>query len=103
MENKKALFIIVNSGFSDHAIEIARNCGAGGATVIIARGSGANYARILGIIDYEPEKEIIISVVSEEVGIKIIEAIKENAGQNTPTSGICFMMPVDCSTTLSSR
>lgn len=40
MENKKALFIIVNSGFSDHAIEIARNCGAGGATVIIARGSG---------------------------------------------------------------
>lgn len=98
MENKKALFIIVNAGFSDHAIEIARSCGARGATVINARGSGANFAQFLGI-NYDPEKEIIISVVDEEVGIKIIATIKELAGQGTPTSGICFMMPVDSATT----
>jgi len=54
-------------------------------------------------INYEPEKEIIISVVSEEVGIKIIDAIKEKAGQGTPTSGICFMMPVDNSTALANE
>jgi len=102
MENKKALFIIVTAGFSEHAIEIAQSCGAGGATVITARGSGANFAKFLGI-NYEPEKEIIISVVSEEVGIKIIDAIKEKAGQGTPTSGICFMMPVDNSTALANE
>lgn len=101
MENKmKLLLIIVNAGFSDQTVEIAQGCGAGGATVISARGSGAHFAQFLGIT-YEPEKEIIISVVEEQIGYKIIEAVKQKVGKDTPTSGICFMIPVDSTSRLS--
>jgi nitrogen regulatory protein P-II 1 len=93
-ENMKALFIIVNAGFANHAIEVAQDCGAGGATILSARGSGAKFTSFLGI-HYEPEREIIISVVSSEVAEKIIESIKQKLGRETPTNGVCFTMPVE--------
>ncbi|MDR0934875.1 MAG: hypothetical protein LBM03_01035 [Erysipelotrichaceae bacterium] len=100
MTNKeKLLLIIVNAGFSDQAVEVAQECGASGATVITARGTGAHFVKLLGI-HYEPEKEIILSVVHEDIGHKIIDEIKNKIGKDTPTSGICFMMPIDGSTLL---
>ena len=39
--NMKALYIIVNAGFADEVMEIARGAGAKGATIINARGTGA--------------------------------------------------------------
>ncbi|MDR0854949.1 MAG: P-II family nitrogen regulator [Christensenellaceae bacterium] len=99
-ENIKALYIIVNAGFSDEAVEITRNCGARGATLINARGTGQQLKTILGIA-YEPEKEIIISLVPEHIADRIITAIKENIGVNTPSQGICYTMPVDKMTLIS--
>lgn len=100
MENKKALFIIVNAGFADLAVEVAQSCGATGATIASARGSGSKFSNFLGM-HYEPEREIIISVVSEEVANKAMDAIKTRLGKGTPTNGICFIMPVEESTILS--
>ncbi|NLL78032.1 MAG: P-II family nitrogen regulator [Clostridiales bacterium] len=91
---KKALYIIVNIGFADEVAEIMRNEGAGGATIINARGSGAAPKSILGIT-IDTEKEIILSVVDEEMSEKIIRAVKEKAGLGTPCNSICFTMPVD--------
>jgi nitrogen regulatory protein PII len=97
--NIKALFIIVNAGFSREAVEITRECGAKGATIINARGTaGADY-RLSGI-NYEPEKEIILSLVENGVAQKIMDAVREKAGVNTPSHGICFCMPVDKMTLL---
>ncbi|HNX16263.1 MAG TPA: P-II family nitrogen regulator [Bacilli bacterium] len=98
-QNMKALFIIVNAGFANHAVEVAQNCGATGATIVSARGSGAKFSSIFGI-RYEPEREIIISVVSEEIAGQIIESIETNLGKDTPTNGICFTMPVEQMTSL---
>ncbi|MDD2209181.1 MAG: P-II family nitrogen regulator [Bacilli bacterium] len=98
-QNMKALLIIVNAGFADQAVEVAQNCGATGATILSARGSGAKYSSFLGI-HYEPEREIIISVVSQDVAKNIIDAIDNSLGKNTPMNGICFTMPVDHMTSL---
>jgi len=98
-QNMKALLIIVNAGFANQAIDVAQSCGATGATILSARGSGAKYSSFLGI-HYEPEREIIMSVVSEEVAKLIIEEIEKTSGKNTPTNGICFTMPVDHMTSL---
>jgi nitrogen regulatory protein PII len=98
-ENTKALYIVVNAGFSDEAVEIARSCGAGGATIINARGTAEQLKSSLGIA-YEPEKEIIISLVPESMADKIMVAIKERIGINTPSHGLCYTMPVDKMTLL---
>jgi hypothetical protein len=49
---------------------------------------------------YEGEKEIIISLVSEGIADKIMAAVKERIGVNTPSHGLCYTMPVDKMTLL---
>jgi len=61
-QNMKALFIIVNAGFADAAVELAQSCGAGGATILSARGSGAKYSSFL--VFNMSQKEKFLSVLS---------------------------------------
>ena len=94
MENMKALFIVVNAGFSEEIVDIARAEGAGGATIINARGGGAKHQSILGIT-VDSEKEMVLSVADGKTAAKIMDAVKEKAGIETPAHGICFFMPVE--------
>ncbi|MDR1906153.1 MAG: P-II family nitrogen regulator, partial [Clostridiales bacterium] len=93
-EKVKALFIVVNAGFSEEAVEIARECGARGATILNARGSAGVKYKLSGI-NYEPEKEMILSLVADDVAAKIMNAVHAKSGIGTPAHGICFSMPVE--------
>ena len=97
MKNLKALYVIVNAGFSSQIVDIARECGSTGATIINARGSYQKPQTILGIT-IDSEKEIVLSVVEEEVANKIMEAVKEKAGVGTSAHGLCYYMPVEMTT-----
>ncbi len=92
--NIRALYIIVKIGFADEIAQIAREAGAGGATIINARGSGPVHKSILGIT-IDTEKEIVLSIVDAETADRIIEAVKEKAGPASPANSICFTMPVE--------
>ena len=100
--NIKALYIIVNAGFSSQIVEITRECGATGATILNARGSVAKPQTILGIT-IDSEKEIVLSIVAEEVANKIMQSVKENAGVGTPAHGLCFYLPVEATTLFKSE
>jgi len=97
MGDLKALYIIVNSGFSSEIVDIARSCGATGATIFNARGSVPN-PKTLFSITKDTEKEIILSIAKKDVAIKIMEAVKEKAGVGTAAHGLCFYLPVEMST-----
>ena len=97
MTELKALYIIVNAGFSSEVVQIARSLGATGATIINARGSVAKPKTILGIT-IDKEKEIVLSVVKKDIAVKIVNEIKEKAGVGTEAHGLCFFMPVEMST-----
>lgn len=97
MKELKALYIIVNAGFSSEVVSIARSLGATGATIINARGSVAKPKTILGIT-IDTEKEIVLSVVEKEIAVKIAEAVSEKAGVGTDAHGLCFFLPVEMST-----
>ncbi len=97
MKEMKALYIIANAGFSSELVDIARAHGAGGATILNARGSAAKPQTILGIT-IDTEKEIVLSVVEKEIAQKIMHDVKERAGVGTPAHALCFYMPVELST-----
>lgn len=97
MKELKVLYIIANAGFATEIVNIARNNGATGATIINARGSAINPQTILGIT-IDPEKEIILTIVEKEIAIKIMDEVKQKAGVGTTAHGICFYMPVEMST-----
>lgn len=97
MKELKALYIIVNAGFSSEVVEIARTLGSTGATIINARGSVAKPKTILGIT-IDTEKEIVLSVVEKDIAVKIMEQVKEKAGVGTAAHGLCFFLPIEMST-----
>lgn len=89
----KALFIIVNQGFSEDAVKLIVDAGARGATIVQARG-GASKLSFLSI-EIEESKEIIISLVSEELEQIIAQKIQTEIGPETNANGISFVLPVD--------
>jgi nitrogen regulatory protein PII len=92
--NMKALYIVVNAGFADDVVEMARKAGASGATIINARGIGAMHKEILGIT-IDAEKEMILILVDGDTAERIIAIVKEKAGYHSPANGICFVMHVE--------
>ena len=63
----EVILCIVNSGFSEAAMDAAKAQGAGGGTVIHARGTAGIEAVQMFNITIEPDKEIVINVFEGEV------------------------------------
>lgn len=97
MEDKKkmkALYVIVNAGFTDDVVDIARREGIQGATSLRARGEGIRHKLIFGIT-VDTEKEIVICIADEKSVEKATKAINKEAGIKTPIHAICFVVPVE--------
>lgn len=90
----KSLFIIINAGYADEVVELMREMGARGATILNSRGDGVRHESFMGIT-LESEKEVIVCVVDEDTAERGMAAIKERYGINTPVHGVCFTMPID--------
>lgn len=90
----RVVYIIVNAGHADEVTEIIRSAGAGGATIMNARGEGALHEVFMGIT-VDAEKEIILCVAPDKIADRVMSAVKEQAGIKTPAHGVCFSMPVD--------
>jgi hypothetical protein len=89
----RLLYLVANAGFGDDIVEIVREAGVKGATIINARGEGARHESILGIT-IDTEKELILCVSSAEIAEKATALIKEKAGITTPANCVCFTMKV---------
>lgn len=90
----KALFMIVNAGFAQDVIEIAREAGVRGATILNARGESGRHELFMGIT-VDSEKEMILSIVDGETADKTMAVVKAKAGIKTPAHSVCFTMPVE--------
>lgn len=86
---------IVNSGFSDAVMSAAREYGARGGTVLHARGTANQEAESFFKITIQPEKEVVLILVSSDIKDDILHAIYKQVGLNTPGQGIAFTLPVD--------
>ena len=93
--NHEAIFCIVNSGYSDAVMEVAKKLGARGGTVINARGTASKEAESIFHITIEPEKEIVMILVPEKIKDDVLHALYKEVGLETPGQGIAFSMPVD--------
>lgn len=91
----EAIFCIVNSGFSDEAMDAAKACGARGGTVINARGTASTETEKHFNITIQPEKEIVMIIVEKSLKDTILHALYQKVGLNTEGQGIAFSVPVD--------
>lgn len=86
--------VIVNSNYSEIAMNAAREEGARGGTIVHARGTGTKTMEEKYGIIITPEKDILLILSSEEIRDKILNAVYKAVGLATDGQGIAFSLPV---------
>ena len=88
------LVVIANQGYSNLIMEAAKGAGAGGGTVIHARGTGMERAESFFGVSLASEKEIIFIVSRTGLRSKIMRAVMKEAGMESKAKSIIFSLPV---------
>jgi len=99
----EAVFCVVNAGFADAAMDAARRAGAGGGTILKGRGSAGREAQEKFNIAIQPEKELLMLLVPEEIKDNVLRALYDGVGLATAGQGIAFSLPVERTLGLSER
>lgn len=101
--NFEVVLCILNSGFSDAAMDAARAVGARGGTIMHGRGTASKEAEKLFNITVQPEKEIVMILVALPIKDAVLKALYDAVGVNTPAQGIAFTLPVESVVGLGSK
>ena len=88
------LVAIANQGCIDTVMDVARSVGAGGGTVIHAKGTGMETAEKFLGVSLAAEKEIILIVTRKKQKNAIMKAMMEQTGIASKEKTIIFSLPV---------
>ena len=92
--NHEVIFAIVNSGYAEEVMDVARENGARGGTILNARGVAGEEAAAFFGITLHAEKEILMMVVDKSIRDDILNAIYKQMGMAKKAQGIAFSLPV---------
>ena len=92
--NHEVIFAIVDSGYAEDVMDIAREQGVRGGTILNARGVAGQEAAAFFGITLHAEKEILMIVVEKDIRDAVLNAIYKELGMSKKSSGIVFSLPV---------
>ena len=92
--NHEVIFAIVNSGYADEAMKVARAQGARGGTILNARGVAREDEAAFFGITIHAEKELLMLVVEKDIRDNILNALYKEMGMDKKAQGIVFSLPV---------
>ncbi len=90
----EVVFAIVNAGFAEDVMDVAREQGVRGGTILNARGVLKEEAAEFFGITLHADKEILMMVVEKELRDKVLNAIYKEMGMAKKARGIAFSLPV---------
>ena len=99
-DNHEVIFAIVNSGFAEEAMDVAREQGVRGGTILNARGVAREKEATFFGITVHAEKEILMMVVEKDIRDKVLNALYSRMGMANKAQGIAFSLPVSDATGL---
>ena len=92
--NHEVIFVIVNSGFAEEAMRVAREEGVRGGTILGARGVVNEDAAAFFGITLHADKEILMMVVEKDIRDKVLNALYKEMSLGKKSQGIVFSLPV---------
>ena len=93
-DNHEVVFAIVNSGYAEEVMDVAREQGVRGGTILNARGVVREEAAAFFGITLHQEKEILMMVVEKSIRDNVLNAIYKQMGMAKKARGIAFSLPV---------
>ena len=73
--NHEVIFAIVNAGFAEDVMDVAREQGVRGGTILNARGVAREKEAAFFGITIQQEKEILMMVVEKDIKDKVLNAL----------------------------
>ena len=90
----EVIFAIVNAGYAEDAMHVAREQGARGGTIINGRGVAREKEATFFGITIHAEKEILMLVVEKDIRDQVLHALYQQMGMQQKAQGIVFSLPV---------
>jgi nitrogen regulatory protein PII len=97
------IIVVLNEGYADLAMDAAREAGAGGGTVLHAKGTGGRRGERFYNVRFADEKDMIYIVAHKDEKNAVMKAINKTCGPGTEARGVCFSMPISSVMGLRSR
>lgn len=91
----KLIAAIVPKGAAGKVMDAAREAGAEGGTILMARGTGVHEARRVFGITVSSERELVLILVEPEKRDAILDAVVRAGRLDEPARGIAFVMAVE--------
>lgn len=96
IDNDYSLILAVaEPGYTEQIMEVARDAGATGGTVMHARGVGHGAAEHFLSLTIQPEKEIISILTQSDKRMSIMRAINEKFGLRSEAKAMILSLPVE--------
>lgn len=89
------IIAIAHADTSDQVMAAAKTAGAGGGTIVHAKGTGEENAMNFLGVKFVAEKELVLIVVRHEKKNDVMRAIMNNAGIRSEAHSVVFSVPVE--------
>lgn len=93
--NYSLIAAIVNPGYSEEVMNVAREAGAGGGSVMHSRRIADENAVTSWGLDIQEEKEIVLIVTDKDTKLPIMQAIGKSCGIHSDAKGFVLSLPIE--------
>ena len=90
----KKLTVVVNLGMAKDVMEIARRSGVTGGTILHGRAAGEAFTEKLFSMEIEPEKELVMMLVPDEIVDTLVKDLYQELQLDIPENGFLFVEPI---------
>jgi len=95
MQGYKLIAAILPKGATGKVMDAAREAGAEGGTILLARGTGIHEARRFFGLSVSSERELLLVLVEPEKARGVLEAVVRAGRLDEPARGIAFVLAVE--------
>ena len=89
------LVAILAEDLEEKAISIAKEAGAGGVTILDARGIGAQEKKTFFGLTYEGSQSVLLFVLEKKLSLAVMKAIASRLDLKNNSNGVVFTLPLE--------
>lgn len=90
-----ALVAILAEELEEKAIDSAKKAGAGGVTILDARGMGSKEKKTFFGLTYEGSQSVLIFVLEKKLSVSILKQITRDLDLANTSKGVVFTIPLE--------
>lgn len=90
-----ALILIIAEDMEERAIEVAKQAGAGGMTLVNARGIGASEKKTFFGLTYQGSQTLMICILERKLALTVMKALTEELELKKHSKGVVFTVPLE--------